>query len=76
MQIEGVGTCLCEYVDVGVGSILAVPSPECPVHTAEVLRAMTYMRHEMERSVGITPTRTHWAHEECPCGCGEGGCSA
>lgn len=72
MTIE-IGTCLCEYVDVGVGSILAQPDPDCPVHDMEILTAMTFFRHMSEREVGITPVRTHWGHENCPCGCGGDG---
>lgn len=62
--------CSCEYVNVGIGSMLAVPDPECPEHALEVLAAMTYRRHTMESAVGIEAVRTHWAHEGCPCGCG------
>lgn len=63
--------CSCEYVDVGIGSMLAVPDPECPVHSLELLAAMTYGRHSMERALEIEAVRTHWAHEGCPCGCGD-----
>lgn len=65
--------CLCEYVDIGVGLQLAAPDPECPIHTPDVLTAMTYRRHTMEASVDVTPVRTHWAHSECSCGCEDPG---
>lgn len=63
--------CWCEYVDVAVGRMLAVPHPECPEHTMELLAAMTYRRHTMEQQAGIDAVRTHWAHEGCSCGCGD-----
>jgi len=63
--------CDCEYVDVGIGVMLAAPSPDCPVHSDEVLAVMTYRRHESERVLRVAPERTHWGHEGCPCGCGE-----
>lgn len=63
--------CWCEYVDVGVGRMLAAPHPECPAHTMELLAAMTYRRHTMEQQLGVDAVRTHWAHAGCPCGCGD-----
>lgn len=63
--------CSCEYVDVGIGMMLAEPDPECEVHSLEMLAAMTYARHTAEREMGIEAVRTHWAHNGCPCGCGD-----
>ena len=63
--------CSCEYIDVGIGMMLAEPDPECAVHSLEMLAMMTYSRHMAEREMGIEAVRTHWAHYGCPCGCGD-----
>lgn len=63
--------CSCEYIDVGIGMMLAEPDPECAVHSLELLAMMTYGRHMAEREMGIEAVRTHWAHYGCPCGCGD-----
>lgn len=45
--------CSCEYMDVGIGLMLADPDPECPMHTPLVLEVLTAHRLECERGVGI-----------------------
>lgn len=70
-QPESEPVCSCEYIDVGIGMMLAEPDPECEVHSLEMLAMMTYSRHMAEREMGIEAVRTHWAHNGCPCGCGD-----